>query len=248
MVFGLRAVTACLLARLIDRVTPFRLELEALLAKSGTLNILQVGANDGRIGDPLYGFVRAHPGQTAAILVEPQPDLIPVLQATYAFHPKAAIIQGAVGPAGSLTLYQVRKECWPELVVPYAAGWPAYRAPTAITSARRELVLRWLARHYRGSAAIETLVETVEVEAIPTAVLMARVGLFERLDVLQIDAEGYDDQAIAASDIAGLRPRLINFEACHLGQTRYAALEADLARLGYKMRTYGKDALALRRD
>jgi Methyltransferase FkbM domain len=248
MAFGIRAATSRLRARLIDRATPFRLALDALLEAQGTLNILQVGANDGRIGDPLYGFVLANPDKTQIILVEPQLDLIDVLQANYAFHPKVAVFQGAVGQAGLLWLHKVRQACWPDLAVPYAIGWPAYRAPTGVTSARRDMVLDWLSGVYRGTEAIETLVDTISVESCPTSRIMARTGLFERLDVLQIDAEGSDDQVIAASEIFRLRPRLINFEAIHLGTARYAVLEADLVRLGYEVRNFGKDALARRLD
>lgn len=98
--------------------SPFHLALEALIREGGMVNVLQVGANDGVINDPLHPFLRAHPDRTQVILIEPQADLIPVLAQAYAFHPRKAILQLAVGSAGALVLHQVRRDCWPDLVVP----------------------------------------------------------------------------------------------------------------------------------
>jgi Methyltransferase FkbM domain len=225
-------------------VSPFHHALERLLARGGTINILQVGANDGVINDPLYGFVHAHPDATRIILVEPQAELIPVLSGTYAFHPGKVIFQGAIGPAQRMTLHQVRKACWPDLVVPYAKDWPLYRAPSGVASGRRDMVLEWVGRHYKGPLPLDEVIEAVEVEVITTRSLLARVGLFERLDVLQIDAEGQDDLVIHASDIEGLRPRLIHFEVRHLGAERLGAVSAYLTGLGYLVERRGMNALA----
>jgi FkbM family methyltransferase len=226
--------------------TPLVDQLQRMLVPGRVINIVQVGANDGVINDPLYDFVRSHARDTRIILVEPQAALIPILTRAYAFHPAKAIVQAAIGPLGTLVLHRVRPECWGDLVVPYATGWPPYRAPTGVTSARLETVLDWLGRHYRGPLAATEVVEAVEVEAVDMPALLARAGMFRRPDVLVIDAEGYDDHVIAASDIAGLRPRLIQFEAMHLGAARLAAVTAQLVALGYRVRRHGMDALAVR--
>jgi FkbM family methyltransferase len=221
-------------------------ELQRMLLPGRMINIVQVGANDGVINDPPYEFVRAHAQATRIILVEPQAALIPILTRAYAFHPAKAIVQAAIGPLGTLVLHRVRPECWGDLAVPYATGWPQSRAPTGVTSARLETVLDWVGRHYRGPLAVTGVVEAVEVEAVDMSTLLVRAGLFRRPDALVIDAEGCDDEVIAASDIAGLRPRLIQFEAMHLGAARLAAVTAQLVALGYRMRRHGMDALAVR--
>lgn len=227
-------------------VSPFRQALEALVRDSDTVNILQAGANDGVINDPLHRFLRAHPDQTQVILVEPQIALIPALTAAYAFHPRHAIVPVAVGAAGTLVLHQVRPDCWPDLVLGYGKDWPAYRAPTGVASGQRETLLGWVEKHYRGPLAAEEVIETVTVESVPTATLMARTGLFDRLDVLQIDVEGCDDLVIRASDIAVLQPKLIHFEAAHLSDARLTSICAELAGLGYETRRHGANSLATR--
>jgi len=65
--------------------------------------------------------------------------------------------------------------------------------------------------------------------------LIARLSWTQDIDVLQIDAEGADDEVIYASDIERLRPRLINFERRHLSDQRQQTLAAFLAGQGYSI-------------
>lgn len=232
-----------------DAQTPltFHQALDGLRSRLGTVNILQIGANDGVINDPLYEFVSAHPDRTRIILVEPQAGLIAPLTRAYAFHPEKRIFQGAIGGQDRLILYGVRPDCWSDLEVPYAKDWPLYRAPTGIASARRDMVASWVERHYRGPLAADDVIERQEVESLDVPTLLQRVDLFSRLDVLVVDAEGWDDEVIYLSDIEGLRPALIYFEACHLDPPRLNALSYRLDRAGYEIRRMGDNALAERR-
>ena len=225
----------------------FHRALDLHRAKLGMLNILQIGANDGVINDPLYEFVAAHPDRTRIILVEPQAALIAPLSRAYAFHPEKRIFQGAISGQDRLTLYGVRPDCWSDLEVPYAKGWPPYRAPTGIASVRRDMVANWVERHYRGPLAADDVIEGHEVEGLDVPALLQRVDLFSRLDVLVVDAEGWDDEVIYLSDIEGLRPALIYLEVCHLDPPRLNALTQHLDRAGYVIRRIGDNALAERR-
>ena len=98
---------------------PFRWALEALVRDGDTVNILQAGANDGVINDPLHRFLRAHPDRTQIILVERQVALIPALTDAYAFHPRHAMVPAAIGAAGTFVLRKVRVDCWTDLVLGY---------------------------------------------------------------------------------------------------------------------------------
>ena len=220
--------------------------LYALTNLRETLNIVQVGANDGAINDPLYGFVRANAHRTRVILCEPKAYLVPELERAYAFHGARFIFNGAVGPGPTLTLYRIRREHWEEFSVRYARGWPAYRAPTGVTSAHRDHVLDWVRKHYRGPRRPDEVIEEVSVECLDMAGLLHRAGLFDRVDVLQIDAEGFDDEVIRASDLPRLRPLVVNFEYRNLPAGRAADLRALLARAGYVFSPHGMDGLAIR--
>ncbi|MBN8630551.1 MAG: FkbM family methyltransferase [Rhodobacterales bacterium] len=226
----------------------FRDALEALVTPGKLINIVQIGANDGMINDPLHGFLRAHPSETQVILIEPQADLIPILTETYAFHPRKVIFEAAVGAAGRLTLYRVRKACWTDLVLDYGKRWPTYRAPTGVTSGDRDKVAAWVGNYYRGPLSVDEVIEEVSVEAVPTPVLIQRAGLFQSLDVLQVDVEGLDDHVIRLSDIPTWRPHLIHYENAHLGKAREAAIREELAGQGYQVERLGMNSLARRAD
>lgn len=55
----------------------------ALLAAQGRIHVVQVGANDGAVNDPLHEFLMKHRERTEVLLIEPQPYLIPILADNY---------------------------------------------------------------------------------------------------------------------------------------------------------------------
>ena len=73
--------------------------LDQLATRQATINIVEVGANDGRINDPIYSFVMNHKETTCVLLIEPQAELIPFLQENYKEHRSVTIFNGAKGAA-----------------------------------------------------------------------------------------------------------------------------------------------------
>lgn len=228
-----------------DQYSSFELCLSLLLGQSEKLNIVQVGANDGMTNDPLHGFLKKFPERVRVIFVEPQEQLIPYLEENCRFLPEKRIINAAVGPDQALTLYRVSKDAWGELHTPYARDWPVYRAPTGITSVHRDHVDQWLGRHYKGKKPRSEVVETVSVESFDIRTLLDRAAIFDRLDVLQVDAEGFDDEVIYAASVETLRPKIINFELGNLAPEKSARLLRYLGENGYIVSREGIDALAI---
>ncbi len=66
------------------------------------------------------------------------------------------------------------------------------------------------------------------------------------IDVLQIDAEGFDDEVIYACDIELTRPKILRFESAHLSPERLARLRAHLTK-NYRLIDLNHDMLAIRR-
>jgi FkbM family methyltransferase len=229
-----------------EELTHFESCLHLLMGTFDTINVVQIGANDGATNDPLHAFLKTHPNRSRVILVEPQSYLIPYLEENYRFHKDCYIFNGAIGPNRSLKLHRIRKEFWGELEVPYASTWPAYRAPTGITSSNYEHVSAWASHFYKGSSPVSDLIETVEVESINVSELLRRSGKFDKVDVLQIDTEGFDDEVIYASNIEKFRPFIINFELAHLDMGRATALEDFLNEQHYILSPHGLDGLAIR--
>jgi len=230
----------------VREMTHFESCLHLLTNMRQTINIVQVGANDGITNDPLYDFISKHPSYTRLILCEPQTFLIPELEKNYGFHGAKYIYNGAIGPETSLKLYRIKRECWAECSVPYAKGWPEYRAPTGVTSSSYEHVSAWVSKYYKGNLQHPDVIEEVSVDCVNVRELLKRADLFDAIDVLQVDAEGFDDQVIYASNIEEFLPLVVNFEYGNLPKQRAQELREYLTQKGYVFSQHGIDGLAIR--
>ena len=217
------------------------------LAAEGRLHVVQVGANDGSHSDPIYRFLMRHKESNAALLIEPQPEIISYLRDAYAQHPAASIYNGAIGAGDHLVLYRIRPELWESFRVSYLKGAPAYRAPSGLTSGNKAHVIAAASRHLAGKVAPEEAVEELKVPCTQLQPLLVDHGFPLQLHLLQVDAEGADDEVLYACNIPELRPAIINFESKHLVGERMARLEAFLSGLGYTLYQWNKtDTVALR--
>ena len=217
----------------------------ALLSLKEHIKIVQVGANDGAINDPIYDFVHRFRDRTRVLLIEPQKNLAGRLQENYMFHRNHTIFTGAIGPKGTLTIYSVKEPFWEHLSVPYAKDWPEFRAPTGRASTDREHVKEWLERYLDDTSKVDEAISVSSVPSIQLAALLNDVGWAEGIDVLQVDAEGADDQVIYNCNLERTRPKIIHFENSHLGEKRYQDLALFLEGLGYEISLQGRDALAI---
>lgn len=225
----------------------FETILEGLIAGRDMLNVVQVGANDGALNDPIHEFLMKHRQHTNALLIEPQPEIIPHLEAAYAGHPRITIYNGAIGADEELVLHRIRPSLWGEFRASYMQGAPAYRAPSGLTSADRDHVLQAARKYLPGAVDAEDAVEAFAVPCCRLPRLLEETGFPDRIHLLQVDAEGADDEVIRACDVPRLRPAVINFESRHLPAARREVLEALLTGEGYRLFHWHKsDTLAVR--
>jgi hypothetical protein len=113
-----------------------------------------------------------------------------------------------------------------------------------------------------GSFALDNVLHPYHVEQVPNLAervvqaevrcvtferLWAEHGL-PRLDLLHIDAEGYDDEILAQVDLVRLRPLLILYEHQHLEPARRRAVLERLRANHYRILDLGPDAVAMRAD
>ena len=206
------------------------------------LSIVIVGANDGKTNDPIYSFVMRRPGATHILLIEPNKALIPYLRSNYSSHPSHQVANCAIGEEGTLTLYAVKQEYWDRFQPDYAKGWPSYRAATGITSAIRS--------HLEKALECENLDpdEAIEVLSIPAKQLKTLLEELEwptPIDVLQIDAEGYDDVVIFNSNLNDTSPTLVLFESHNMPREKLKALKDHLSKQRYRTYNAGADSLAV---
>jgi FkbM family methyltransferase len=194
------------------------------------VRFLQVGAFDGVFGDALYPLIERH--NLSGVLVEPQPRIFERLKANYArFAGRDFVFVNAAIAArdGTRSLYKIKAD----------VSGPDWLY--GIASFDKRVVLR----HAREFTQLRPLVETAEVPCYTFATLFQTFAI-ERVDLLQIDAEGYDAELLRLFNVPARKPPIIRFEHKHLRRRDYEDIIEMLIDLGYKVAFCGFDTLAYR--
>jgi len=189
---------------------------------------IQIGAYDGRKGDPIYEMVRQN--RWSGILVEPQPDIFERLKQNYAGFSGLAFEQAAIIEDGtSLPLYKLKDQ--------YAHLFHADHR--VLSSFRPELIIR----HLSQPVDVELALQKVDVPRLSFSGLVKKHGV-TRIDLLQIDVEGYDFQIIKSIDFEQIAPKVIHFEHSHLRAIEKAECLDFLIAKDYKLVIGAYDATA----
>jgi FkbM family methyltransferase len=190
----------------------------------GDFYFVQIGANNGISVDPMRPYILKH--HWRGILVEPHPTAFAQLVENYRAEPQLAFENAAIAEHDGVTsLYS-----------------PKHRAGigdlTLASSFDRAAVAR-ISRHYG------TEVEELSLPALTIQSLLAKHGV-RSIDLVQIDAEGFDDRIVAMFARSGVLPAIFHFEIGSLPPERYRTCLDLLAELGYRIVTVGLDAVAYR--
>lgn len=230
-----------------EQLTLYHATVLTLLTRKPNISVVVVGANDGKINDPLFELVRTSISERVRLLlVEPQQNLIELLQYNYDFVQRKAIVNCAVGERGAVSLFTVKQSYWNSVKAPYAKTWPGYRAPSGVASTSKAHVVAWVRRYLKGYR-VDEVIQEVLVPSRPLGDVLEEQSFPTQIDVLQIDVEGNDDQVIYNSDLSKARPAVIHFETKHLSLEKEKALKNFLSRKGYATAQVGHgDCLAIR--
>lgn len=171
--------------------------------KMGDVFFLQIGAADGKKFDPIHPFIRRYGWK--GVLVEPLKDVFNDLKKNYAgqeglsYENVAITEENGSRAISRIPLSQIGKAGVPE--------W-AYGASTLLPEKTRFSSENSPAALYKAltDAAVE---EKVECMSLNTLLTKHNV---ERIDVLQIDTEGYDVKILRQLDFSVHKPTLINME------------------------------------
>ncbi len=189
------------------------------------------------VHDPLHARVRHY--RWRGVLLEPQTGPFRALQENYRGQDQLIFLNAAVSDRdGQAPLY----------VVPQEEGQPAWSQQ--IASFRPEVVLR----HDDASLAvpvprgIRNLADKMEPQLVDTMTFGSLLERFDikRIDLLQIDAEGYDGELLRLFDFDRLQPSMIRYEHMHLSKKEQGACLDLLLDLGYLFTVGVSDTLAYR--
>ena len=185
---------------------------------------VNVGANDGVSNDPIYPFLREYGWR--GIAVEPLEPVFAELQRNYARFPGVALERAAIAP-----------EPRPFHYIPAAAGYERTWTKQVGTLDPRflEKTIR-LMRTYEFDgpvpAGLEEAVVRIEVPCLSFEQLMAKHGV-ERVDFINIDAEGVDYEIACTIDLARWRPSILCIETADMDDEQRSSLERRLGAHGY---------------
>jgi len=191
---------------------------------------VQIGAFDGTTHDPLRAHVRD--GRWHGVLVEPQPRYFRRLLESYVRTDGLSFVNAAIdGERGSRTLYGVQS----------ASGEPI-DGLAHLASFSRDHLLDWQRRD--GRAGSDLRIVGTPVHCLTFEDLLADV---EYVDLLHIDAEGYDFELLKLFDFDRFAPELVRFEHIHLSREDWDAAVRLLVRHGYRTIREEYDTTAYRR-
>jgi FkbM family methyltransferase len=214
---------------------------EYSLAHKGDFTVIQIGANDGITHDPIHKFIKRDDWK--GVLLEPQPDVFNLyLKRLYAGNRGIVCVCAALGEAdGSQLIYKI--------------GFSDMRWATGLASFSREKIEKafeeGIVKSNCDRFGIEIPKERSKwisqeaVEVITPKTLLSRYEI-SRIDLLQIDAEGYDLEVIRIFDIEETKPGAIVFENVGLQNDDYQAALSVLHKAGYSTRKFGPNTLALK--
>ena len=180
---------------------------------------VQIGAYDGRKCDPIHEYI--HRYRWGGILVEPQPDAFEKLRQNYANFPGLIFERVAIADRdSSLPLYKLKEE--------FAHLFHADHR--TLSSFNPEHIIK----HLSHPVDFRDALEKIDTPCSTFSQLIEKHHV-TKVDLLQIDAEGYDFQIIKSIDLSKILPRIIHFEHVHLTPTDRAECIQLLISKNYKI-------------
>jgi FkbM family methyltransferase len=193
---------------------------------------VEIGANDGQQHDPLRELILSRDWR--GIMVEPVPFVFERLRRNYAGLGRVALENVAIADrVGTRPFYHLAEAAPEERAA--LPGWY-----DGIGSFSRGAVLE----HGRDIPGIDERLVRTEVPCLTLEALLERHAV-DRVDLLLVDAEGYDWEILRRTDLESIRPRLVIYEHYHLAQEDRELARTRLTAAGYECKEEGFDTFCV---
>lgn len=189
---------------------------------------VQIGANDGRIYDPIYPYVTRY--NWRGILVEPVEYYFNKLKKNYEKNTRLIFENMAISTKDEIRdLYRIKEGI--EYLPKWCGGLGTFNLDVLLT-------------HKWAIPNLEDYIVTTKVNCISFESLLAKHEV-ARIDLLLIDTEGYDYEIIKQIDFTKIRPRIIAYEHKHLNKIDRKHCECLLKDHNYTLTRHIANTLAL---
>lgn len=203
-------------------------------AAGGAAFVIQVGANDGRMADPVYSIAKRNDWR--GLLIEPHPAYFAKLHKRYKRRDGFTLLQIGISDAeGVLPLFHLdnaRMEQFPRWVHG-SASVDAKRVVRQVKLACRKLGLV-----FDDSMVAQTAVPMRRLDAV-----LAEQGITSA-DVIVIDVEGHELAVMASADLRGLGLRGMLVECNGRNEAQKPDYVAALNAVGLTVYELGDDLCA----
>ncbi|MEX0918561.1 MAG: FkbM family methyltransferase [Candidatus Paceibacterota bacterium] len=204
---------------------------------------VHIGANDGRTNDPLFHFVNQY--RPRGIFVEPQNSVFDSLKKTYEGYEGLQFANIALGAVdGKCPLYIVKKNFQASLNKHRRWGGDS----TALASFSKGQLKKSMIKimpNFFSQHPVDDYISQVEVTALTFGSFVKKYAV-KRIDVLQIDTEGFDYEVIKMFDFDTFLPSVINYESKHLSLDDKTDCKNILRQRGYFLLESEDDTCAIK--
>lgn len=188
---------------------------------------VEIGSNDGKLADPLYCHIIEN--KWSGIMVEPVKSNYDRLKANYANVPNVVFENVAISTrTEKRPFYRIRDD------LPFLPKWTR-----GIGSFYLDIVLK----HEKLITNLRDYIVTESVECITFDTLLQRNNV-AHIDVLLIDAEGYDLELIKSINFDITRPYILVYEHKHLSLSDNVDCAKILIEKGYCLTKHHSNTLA----
>ena len=138
----------------------------------------------------------------------------------------------------NIILVEPIKTVIPYLEEGYGEDWPDYRIPTGVTTTNKDQLLQWISENVQSDANPESIIEEFDVEVAQPDSMINQSQNMDDVQLLQVDAEGFDDEVVFSFFEADVYPNIINIESKHLSQERQQRYDQRCKNEGYDVYNY----------
>lgn len=205
---------------------------------SDRVTLIQVGANDGKMADPVFPYLTQ--GKWRGVMIEPHPLYFTELSARHSEQPELKKVNTAIASqAGELELFHLNEDARRR----YPRG---IRGCASLDRGWMEDALR------RGRNRKGTTIEDGDIVATKAAVrrldeVLGEAGL-EAADLLVIDVEGHELEVFKSFDAVMLKLKMAIVECNGLNRGDEAEIVTQLKAAGLVSFRVGDDILGMRPD
>lgn len=195
------------------------------------IQIVQIGSNDGRVGDPLYHLFHQNKNWKG-LFVEPVPYIFERLKNNYSNDPRFRFENAAINGGEMMEFHWVDpivKEHEPDLPFFY----------DQLGSFDKSHIINAL------DGKLAPYIISQKINGLTLEGLLAKHQI-KQFDLLHIDVEGYDWEVLQQLNLAKNKPIFILYEGVHLSEKARMA-SADFLKRDYELFKHEGDILAVNR-